>query len=290
MLIKTFIIFFLLSNGVQAIKILLCNETVEQIQICELENPTAIDKYHYKVMTNIEIIDINTIDSIEKTITLVLHFMIEWYDTRYYINGPEDNNTEDISYDVPIDLYNVIDSPKLTFLKAFSLEKLPLFGNGPYKHFWCHKDWEGFVRFEYAEHLHLKMGCDFEFKSFPFDEHLCELKYYSPSNSNSDLILDVPVLYDSKTKMKIEPNESMDFKSKRTPFEIRVSSILDEDQTLSSFGYEYSVAGISLKLRRSEKKLLVSGFYVPTGLFGAFSVAILVIRTEQVLYRDCSLE
>ena len=182
-----------------------------------------------------------------------------------------------------MELYDQINSPKLAFLNAFSVNQMPLFGNGAFKHFWIHEHHEGFARFEYAEYLQLKIGCDFNFANFPFDENICDLKFFSPSNTVGNLEFDIPILYDVESKTIVPMNSSLKMKSKRIPFEVEVKS-LPESGTLQSLGYEYSVVGVQFKFKRNEIALLMSGFYVPTGLFGAFSITLLVIRTEQVKF------
>ena len=100
-------------------------------------------------------------------------------------------------------------------------------------------------------------------------------------------------LYDSLSGSEVPNNESLDLPSNRISFDAKVRS-LSETGRKTSMNYEYATGGIQFSLERSDIKLLMSGFFAPTGMFALFSLMSFLISIENVsiknIHNECSLE
>ena len=107
--------------------------------------------------------DIIEVDERDKSMTLHVYMMLEWYDETYSYNF----ETNQYGFEIPSSQYDEIRRPSLLFLNAFDVNKMPLFGSDIFHYFWIFND--DSTRFEYGEYLQVKLGCHFGFKNFPFD-------------------------------------------------------------------------------------------------------------------------
>ena len=105
--------------------------------------------------------DIVEVDETDKSMTLYVYMMLEWYDETYSVNDQID------SFEIPLSQYDDIRRPSLLFLNSFDIKKMPLFGSDVFNYFWIYID--DVTRFEYGEYLQVKLGCNFKFYNFPFD-------------------------------------------------------------------------------------------------------------------------
>ena len=217
-----------------------------------------------------------TLDETDKSVTFILNLMLEWEDDRFYITGPDPDNTPNI-LEVPVAQYHQIHRPTLMFLNSFKVEKLPIVGDNEFHYFWFYGD-----KFEYAEYLKFQLGCNFDFSYFPFDSHVCDLKYYSPSYDVSFLSFETPTLQ-KRWKQDKEYNGSLSLTKEalRIPFEVTLQG-LAENETLEFMTYEYNTAGVRLTFKRSRVNFLVSGYFVPSGVFAVFSILSMLLGKEQV--------
>ena len=55
-------------------------------------------------------------------------------------------------------------------------------------------------------------------------------------------------------------------------------------------GYTYQVGDIHFSLKRSDIKLLMSGYFVPTGMFAVFSLLSFLISIENVSRKTTTVE
>ena len=133
------------------------------------------------VSTIIFLLTIVQVDETDKSMTIYIYMMLEWYDGAYSIN----NGSELNELEIPSFQYEEIRRPSLAFLNSFDIEKLQMFGSDKFKYFWIYT--EEPARFEYGEYLKIKLGCNFQFDTFPFDSHTCDLKFFCPSYDESML-------------------------------------------------------------------------------------------------------
>ena len=107
--------------------------------------------------------DIIEVDETDKSMTLYVYMMLTWYDETYMYNAESDQ----YGFEIPLVQYDEIRRPSLLFLNAFDVKKMPMYGSDTFNYFWIFNDDP--TRFEYSEYLQVKLGCNFEFKNFPFD-------------------------------------------------------------------------------------------------------------------------
>ena len=107
--------------------------------------------------------DIIEVDETDKSMTLYVYMMLNWYDETYMCNAESDQ----YGFEIPLVQYDEIRRPALLFLNAFDVKKMPMYGSDKFNYFWIFNDEP--TRFEYGEYLQVKLGCNFEFKNFPFD-------------------------------------------------------------------------------------------------------------------------
>ena len=132
--------------------------------------------------------------------------------------------------------------------------------------------------FEFAEHLTLTVGCTtIKFNSYPFDSHQCELVFYTPDSANH-------ILQFSPAMIATDENENMEDPDvivyHALPFWITAMPMDPFSFVMS--GYNYSHAGIRLDFKRNNFGSLLSGYFVPTGLYSLASTLSFAIAKEQV--------
>ena len=66
-----------------------CSEEVLTPQICLYENSDPFE-YFFDVKPSLEIIDISDVNENDKTMTLFVYMLVEWWNEAYDITGPED--------------------------------------------------------------------------------------------------------------------------------------------------------------------------------------------------------
>ena len=115
--------------------------------------------------------------------------------------------------------------------------------------------------------------------------HLCDLKFFSPNYDEPMLKFDSVQLYDSLSGSEILNNESLVLPSNRISFDAKVRSLSETGRKIS-MSYEYATGGIQFSLERSDIKLLMSGFFVPTGMFALFSLMSFLISIENVSIKN----
>ena len=170
--------------------------------------------------------------------------------------------------------------PKITFLNLLSLEKFPGVGYETIKNFYYRANSEKIHTFEIFK---LKFSCDFDFKTYPFDKHECDLAFIDWRFVSKEMIF-------NNTKNIRYGDQHLTFGNKgalilstsKTPFEINITI---NDAVTKNFGkFLYSITGIKLNLHRKSISLLYGSYYVPTGMFAILSMASFVIHPDVVSY------
>ena len=255
----------------------LCSENVPAT-VCQTDPEVAHNFYSgfkFELKTSIIVMDIVEVNEIDKSITLYVYLMLQWNDSSYSIYDP----LNDTYLEVPLSNYNEIRRPSLMFLNAFEVQKMSLFGGDRFNYFWIYT--KNQTNFEYAEYLQVKLGCDFEFNNYPFDRHDCDLKFFCPSYDEPMLEFKEIHLYDSFTGGEVSMNESLELQNGRIPFHAQVRTLLDtESKTIVD--YSFSTSGIQFSFRRTDLALLMSGYFIPTGMFALFSLLSFLISIENV--------
>ena len=170
--------------------------------------------------------------------------------------------------------------PKITFLNLLSLEKFPGVGYETIKNFYF---WANSDEIHTFEIFKLKFSCDFDFKTYPFDKHECDLSFIDWRFESKEMTF-------NNTKNIRYRDQQLNFGNKgaliistsKTPFEINITL---NDAITKRFGnFLYSIAGIKLNLKRKSISLLYGSYYVPTGMFAILSMASFVINPDVVSY------
>ena len=150
---------------------------------------------------------------------------------------------------------------------------MDLFAKTPsYEYFWHSPP----HYFEYAEYLSLTVGCSIKFTSYPFDSHQCELFFYAPDFAIHRLEFSTAVL--AKDEWNVENPDVIEYHA--LPFRITAKSVDPFPFVMS--GYNYSNSGILLGFKRNNFGALLSGYFVPTGLYSLASILSFAIAKEQV--------
>ena len=253
----------------------LCSENVPApVCLTDFNDPRDFSEFKFKLKTTIGVMDIVEVNEKDKSITLYVYMLLEWNDNAYSIN---DGN---ITWqEVPLSSYNEIRRPSLMFLNAFDVQKISLFGSDRFNYFWIYT--ENQTRFEYAEYLQVKLGCNFEFNNFPFDRHDCKMDFFCPSYDEPMLEFTEIHIYDSVTGVEVPKNESLDLQNGRIPFRAQVRNLLDTKPKTMGY-YSFSTTGIQFSLKRTDFALLMSGYFIPTGMFAIFSMLSFLISIENV--------
>ena len=255
----------------------LCSENVPDT-VCQTDPEVAHNFYSgfkFELKTSIIVMDIVEMNEIDKSITLYVYLMLQWNDSSYSIYDP----LNDTYLEVPLSNYNEIRRPSLMFLNAFEVQKMSLFGGDRFDYFWIYT--KNQTNFEYAEYLQVKLGCNFEFNNYPFDRHDCDLKFYCPSYDEPMLEFKEIHLYDSLTGGEVSMNESLELRNGRIPFRAQVKTLVDtEPKTIVD--YSFSTSGIQFNFKRTDLALLMSGYFIPTGMFALFSLLSFLISIENV--------
>ena len=76
--------------------------------------------------------------------------------------------------------------------------------------------------FFYAENLYIKIGCDMQFEEYPFDQHNCPIKMFSPDYDINRLQFDQLNIVDYKSK-KYAHDELL-LETDRVPFEVKAQT------------------------------------------------------------------
>ena len=184
------------------------------------------------------------------------------------------------------DTAKLIWRPKVTFFDVLSVEKNDGVG---YKHvpeyYFVPNRQVG--ELQISEQLKMKFPCNFQFDTFPFDEHECNLTFYERQYYAKTLILNSPIQI-FHGNQKCCPNESsaLILTDPKSPFKIEVQI---NPFTFLHDGYAtYSISGLKLKLKRDSIELLIGSFFVPTGIFAILSMMSYVINPDVVGFKHTS--
>ena len=131
--------------------------------------------------------------------------------------------------------------------------------------------------FEYYETLKITYHCNFDFSTFPFDYHTCNLTLGSSYISVGNMTLLKPMIVFGVTNTT---DDILHFKSTAVPFDMTAKSIPPFNYTFK--GWSYSYVGVSINLSRNTLGLLIGRFFGPTITFSSLSSLSYSIDIEKV--------
>ena len=177
---------------------------------------------------------------------------------------------------------NVIWHPKITFLKLLSLEKFPGIGYERIKNFYYRAN-SGFDKIHMFEIFKLKFSCDFDFQTYPFDEHECDVAFVDWRFENEEMLFNTTKHIKYRDQHLFFGNKgALIMSAKETPFAIKIT--INEATVNNNPCRMSSIAGIKFNMKRKSINLLIGSYYVPTGMFAILSMASFVIHPDVVSY------
>ena len=135
---------------------------------------------------------------------------------------------------------------------------------------------------KFYQSMKVKFACDFNFESFPFDSHECDLDFGSPSNSYNYTLKFSPVkvLQQNNKAVLLKLDEEMKLPDGHLPYSF---SILGKKEfPITNYEWDYPAIGIRIILKRKTLGTLIGGFYIPTALFAILSMISFFINPDVV--------
>ena len=233
------------------------------------------------VASRIWIKQILDVDEEHETFTLFVEFTLTWNDTRIGIVRSKKNKEYGRDW-FPLleERIKQVWTPSIVFTNAISVEKLETYGDDMTRRFFLFNSTKLHSQyFYYQVFLIIKITCDLNFHSFPFDSQKCELHYTNIIGHNDHIVLDNPIIAGR--------NGSQDSTSYRIP-----SGVLPFDAILKSvdipdkeeMGDLFSRVGVLVELVREDSALhkLIGSYYAPSAIFTIISMFSFFIKPEAV--------
>ena len=79
----------------------------------------------------------------------------------------------------------------------------------------------------------------------------------------------------------IDLNETLELNAYRIPYETSLKT-MNNMSNIDIMGYSYSAAGLRFDFKNRSIGLLISGYFVPTGMFALFSLTSFLIDIKNV--------
>ena len=153
-----------------------------------------------------------------------------------------------------------------------------------FKYYTATKDQEtGIVRVKLNMLYRLQITCEMDFSSFPFDSHTCLWKFRSHYENAKTEVLKISHIQNEKDSKLASKDEPIKEQTKLLPFEIEISPGDDSKSELVGGDYK-SIAFVQFKFTRGNegREKLITGYYIPTGLFTTLSLISYLIKPEIV--------
>ena len=177
-------------------------------------------------------------------------------------------------YDLGLEESNHIWRPILTFDDLLDYKPTRDFGNyGSFSFSYL-----GNQTLEYSEEILVKIFCTFDFDDYPFDSHECMLQYGDDSLSTESIILN-PSKIAFGNVMTTENQSHIYLHNSPFAFIFELESL---PSFMKNYDKSYSYTGMKITLRRKSLGQLISGFYLPTGVFAFLSQISFLIKAEAV--------
>ena len=264
------LLLFVLSTGYS--QVIPCNNitAAKDFELCYLgdfyestEPPTIPTKIDITMMVK----DVLKIDEEANTITLFLDIVAQWADPTLYHNRTEEQVQKNLTWILMWNRrLNEIWRPIFHFVNAIDMEKLGAFGKEHTKSLWYRYP----SRFWYSEIVKLKIACeDIRFSSFPFDEHYCQLQIRNWIGGSADVHLNRPHLYVANGSKEMT---SLTYENPKLHYDLQFHA--EESVILNQYSFQYSMASIGIKLKRSKTGLvrILGSYFVPLGTFAILSM------------------
>ena len=128
----------------------------------------------------------------------------------------------------------------------------------------------------------LEFECDMDFSNYPFDTHICVWKIRNLIENNSTVQLKIDSVQQETKNISANQNQPLLIKSPNIQFDVDIFPL--ESKAEYSDGQFKSIARVKFTLKRKQNALhkLVTGYFVPLGLFALLSLVSYLIKPEVV--------
>ena len=158
-------------------------------------------------------------------------------------------------------------NPQVAFKMVKTLKRPQGFGFEKYSFFEYNKDNNQFMKYE---KLVMEVPCSFNFHTYPFDKHQCNITMFETRHKKTTN-LTITKFY---SKVYFSKNNEIIVSSMKLPF--RVFGSIGKSNGEPYYGV------ILLTIERDSLALLLGSFYIPTGIFATLSIGSYVISPEVV--------
>ena len=158
-------------------------------------------------------------------------------------------------------------NPQVAFYKVKTLKHTQGFGYEKYSFFQYNENKNSFIK---SQQLVMKVPCSFNFHTYPFDKHQCNIQMYELRYKEA-VNITITKFYSSS---HFSMNDEVMISSMKLPF--KVFGLIGKSERYPYHGV------IVLTIKRDSLDLLLGPFYIPTGIFATLSIGSYVISPEVV--------
>ena len=167
--------------------------------------------------------------------------------------------------------------PEIAFRNVKSAETVPLWGTDQRFGFWFNVKNHNL---EYYQSMKVTVYCNFQFNTYPFDEHECDFDFGTPSATAKSGMNFGPIQILNSDSKSTVLNEERAVENDHLPYIFSITA----KQAYTHYSYRYfsPFTGIKIKIKRKTLALLLGIFYIPTGCFAMLSMISYFIQPDAV--------
>ena len=264
-----------------------CSDNFNEVAICTTDSEynkmlPAKNDTPLLLVTSVTFYNIDRVEENEQTITFNVLIAVGWNDSRLLLkNG---NGSRVIGPEIALDVFN----PRLKIKNTKVVKNIELVGSG-------HSDvtfifgYDGRLYLdhylEYQQSLKVTLYCPFAFNEYPLDKNECKFQFGPASHFVNSVIMRATFIRYQNESIRVGDGP-LKMQKARLPYEFQLE-ILDPF-VYQEAGFEYSYAGVNIKMRRYEYHTLLIGFYFPTLIFALLSYISFFISPEMVSLKNSS--
>ena len=153
-----------------------------------------------------------------------------------------------------------------------------------FKYYTASKDPEtGLVWIKLNMLYRVQITCEMDFTNFPFDSHTCCWWFRSYYENTKTEVLKISHIQNEKDSKWATKDEPILKQTKLIPYDIEISPG-DDGRIKSVGGEQKSISFVQFKFTRTNegRETLITGYYIPSGLFATLSLISYLIKPEIV--------
>ena len=251
------------------------DEDVAQRQLCKLTS--KYPNFPFIIQPQFDIQEVLALSGTDRSMTISVQTVLTWNDTAVKVEGPNPKKNFSLWFEVDGTKHSELFIPILSFLYQRQNHRQQFYGDfsSMYQYFWHLPP----HHFEYAEFHTITIGCQLTPENFPFDSHTCPLTCFNPEKTLRSLEF-LPPLLESRQGDSLK---SLQIEYHGLNFDITVKSVPAGVTEIR--GYSYSTTGILFMFRRNKVSTIITGYYLPSGLYSLLSGLSFSIPKEQLAGR-----